>query len=66
VLKDEVVAVIGYGGARTMEALNQKENGVNVIIGQRKNSRSWRRLSAMVSFLVNPYLKLKRHSNVVP
>src|SRR5207253_1430457 len=41
VLKDEVVAVIGYGVQGPGQALNQKENGVNVIVGQRKNSKSW-------------------------
>ncbi len=41
VLKDEVVAVIGYGVQGPGQALNQKENGVNVIVGQRKDSKSW-------------------------
>ena len=41
VLKDEVVAVIGYGVQGPGQALNQKENGVNVIVGQRQNSKSW-------------------------
>ncbi len=41
VLKDEVVAVIGYGVQGPGQALNQKENGVNVIVGQRRNSKSW-------------------------
>src|SRR5215210_371144 len=41
VLKDEIVAVIGYGVQGPGQALNQKENGVNVIIGQRKNSKTW-------------------------
>ena len=41
VLKDEIVAVIGYGVQGPGQALNQKENGINVIIGQRKNSKSW-------------------------
>lgn len=41
VLKDEVVAVIGYGVQGPGQALNQKENGVNVIVGQRKSSKSW-------------------------
>src|SRR3954470_12315395 len=41
VLKDEVVAVIGSGVQGPGQALNQKENGVNVIVGQRKNSKSW-------------------------
>ena len=38
---NETVAVIGYGVQGPGQALNQKENGVNVIIGQRKNSKSW-------------------------
>jgi ketol-acid reductoisomerase len=41
VLRDEVVAVIGYGVQGPGQALNQKENGVNVIVGQRKDSKSW-------------------------
>jgi len=41
VLENEVVAVIGYGVQGPGQALNQKENGINVIIGQRKDSRSW-------------------------
>ncbi|MDN5396355.1 MAG: ketol-acid reductoisomerase, partial [Chryseobacterium sp.] len=40
-LKDEVVAVIGYGVQGPGQALNQRDNGVNVIVGQRKNSKSW-------------------------
>ncbi len=41
VLKDEVVAVIGYGVQGPGQALNQRDNGVRVIVGQRKNSKSW-------------------------
>ncbi|MEN7549682.1 ketol-acid reductoisomerase [Rapidithrix thailandica] len=41
VLKDEVVAVIGYGVQGPGQALNMKENGINVIVGQRKPSKSW-------------------------
>src|SRR5499427_356983 len=41
VLKNEVVAVIGYGVQGPGQALNQRENGINVIVGQRKNSKSW-------------------------
>ena len=41
VLRDEVVAVIGYGVQGPGQALNQRENGINVIVGQRKNSKSW-------------------------
>src|SRR6201995_458199 len=41
VLRDEVVAVIGYGVQGPGQALNQKDNGINVIVGQRKDSKSW-------------------------
>jgi len=34
VLKDEVVAVLGYGVQGPAQALNMKENGINVIVGQ--------------------------------
>jgi ketol-acid reductoisomerase len=36
VLKDKVVAVIGYGVQGPGQSLNMKDNGINVIIGQRK------------------------------
>ena len=37
VLSHETVAVIGYHGVQGPgQALNQKDNGVNVIVGQRK------------------------------
>ncbi len=41
VLKDEVVAVIGYGVQGPGQAMNQRDNGIKVIVGQRKNSKSW-------------------------
>ena len=41
VLKDETVAVIGYGVQGPGQALNQRENGIRVIVGQRKDSKSW-------------------------
>lgn len=41
VLKDETVAVIGYGVQGPGQALNLKDNGINVIVGQRKPSKSW-------------------------
>lgn len=40
-LKDETIAVIGYGVQGPGQALNLKDNGFNVIVGQRKNSKSW-------------------------
>lgn len=41
VLKNEVIAVIGYGVQGPGQSLNLKDNGLNVIVGQRKNSPSW-------------------------
>jgi len=40
-LADETIAVIGYGVQGPGQALNLKDNGFNVIVGQRKNSKSW-------------------------
>lgn len=41
VLKKETIAVIGYGVQGPAQALNLRDNGFNVIVGQRKNSPSW-------------------------
>ena len=41
ILKDKTISVIGYGVQGPGQSLNLKDNGFNVIIGQRKNSRSW-------------------------
>ena len=41
VMKDETIAVIGYGVQGPGQALNLKDNGFRVIIGQRKDSKSW-------------------------
>lgn len=41
VLKNEVIAIVGYGVQGPGQSLNLKDNGFNVIIGQRKDSKSW-------------------------
>jgi len=41
VLKNEAVAIIGYGVQGPAQALNLRDNGINVIIGQRQPSKSW-------------------------
>jgi ketol-acid reductoisomerase len=46
VLKDEIVAVLGYGVQGPGQALNMRDNGINVIVGQRQNSASWDRAVA--------------------
>ena len=41
VLKDETIAVIGYGVQGPGQSLNLRDNGFKVIVGQRKGSKSW-------------------------
>lgn len=43
VLKKETVATLGYGLQGRGQSLNMRDNGINVIIGQRENSERWRR-----------------------
>ncbi len=39
VLKNETVVVLGYGVQGPAQALNMRDNGINVIIGQRKSEK---------------------------
>jgi ketol-acid reductoisomerase len=41
VLKNEVIAVIGYGVQGPGQSMNLRDNGFNVIVGQRKTTDSW-------------------------
>ena len=41
VLKDETIAIIGYGVQGPGQALNLRDNGFKVIVGQRFPSKSW-------------------------
>ena len=41
VLKDETIAVIGYGVQGPGQSLNLRDNGFNVIVGQREGTGSW-------------------------
>jgi len=43
VLKDEVVAVLGYGVQGPAQALNMRDNGINVIVGVNPGGRSWQK-----------------------
>lgn len=40
-LKNDTIAIIGYGVQGPGQSLNLKDNGFNVIIGQRKGGKSW-------------------------
>ena len=47
VLKNEVVAVLGYGVQGPAQAFNMRDNGINVIIGQAKeDKRYWKKAIA--------------------
>lgn len=41
VLKNETVAVLGYGVQGPAQALNMRDNGIHVIVGQKANSPSY-------------------------
>ncbi len=46
VLKEETVAVLGYGVQGPAQALNMRDNGIRVIIGQKFGSKSWEKALA--------------------
>lgn len=41
ILKDETIAVIGYGVQGPGQSMNLRDNGFNIIVGQRKGSKTW-------------------------
>jgi ketol-acid reductoisomerase len=43
ILGPETVAVLGYGVQGRGQSLNMKDNGVNVLVGQRENTSSWQK-----------------------
>ena len=43
VLKDELVAVLGYGVQGQAQSLNMRDNGIKVIVGQREGGSSWQK-----------------------
>jgi len=45
-LKDETIAILGYGVQGPGQALNLRDNGFNVIVGQRKGSKTWEKAKA--------------------
>jgi ketol-acid reductoisomerase len=56
VLKGKTVAVLGYGVQGPGQALNMRENGINVLVGQRKSAKLGFR-NFHVSFLVQKYFQ---------
>jgi ketol-acid reductoisomerase len=46
VLADETIAVLGYGVQGPGQALNLRDNGIQVIVGQREGGKSWEKALA--------------------
>src|SRR3989344_3194718 len=46
VLKGETVAVLGYGVQGPGQALNMKDNGIHIIVGQRRGTKTWEKAVA--------------------
>ena len=52
VLKGKTVAVLGYGIQGPGQALNMRDNGINVIVGQRKSTKA---MTLEVKERIRPY-----------
>ncbi|MGB5750992.1 MAG: ketol-acid reductoisomerase [Desulfobacterales bacterium] len=46
VLENETIAVLGYGVQGPGQALNLRDNGIRIIVGQREGGRTWERAVA--------------------
>ncbi len=66
VLKDEVIAIIGYGVQGPGQSLNLRDNGFNVIVGQRKGGKTWEKAVADGWVPGETLLKSKRLASVPP
>ena len=54
VLKDEVIAIIGYGVQGPAQALNLRDNGIKVIVGQAPEFKEdWDKAKKMVLYREN-------------
>lgn len=62
VLKDETIAVIGYGVQGPGQSLNLRDNGFNVIVGQRKVVRLGKKPLLTVGCPVKHCSILKKHA----
>lgn len=63
-LDGKVVAIIGYGSQGHAHALNLRDSGVNVIIGLRKNGKSWP-LAEKDGFAVYPVSEATQKADVI-
>jgi ketol-acid reductoisomerase len=63
-LDGKTVAVVGYGNQGHAHAQNLKDSGVRVVVGQRKESRSWARAEA-AGLRVSTPAEAAREANVI-
>ena len=45
-IKDQTIAVIGYGIQGDAQANNMKDSGLNVIVGLKEGGKSWKKAEA--------------------
>ena len=45
-IKNQTIAVIGYGIQGRAQASNMKDSGLNVIVGLRKGGKTWKQAEA--------------------
>lgn len=64
ILKDETIAVIGYGVQGPGQSMNLRDNGFNVIVGQRKGSKTWIKRWPTAGFPAKRFSKSKRLASV--
>ena len=46
ILENETIAVLGYGVQGPGQALNLRDNGIRIIVGQREGGKTWERAVA--------------------
>ena len=46
-IKDQIIAVIGYGIQGDAQANNMKDSGLNVIVGLKEGGSSWQKTTVM-------------------
>ena len=65
--KNETIAIIGYGVQGPAQALNMRDNGVTVIIGQdKKFANDWKRAEKDGLRLARPCLILRKPARRPP
>ena len=65
--KNDTLALIGYGSQGHGQGLNARDNGLNVIVGVRKDGESWRQAveDGWVSFILSQSIRIASDVNVI-